>query len=105
MSQIDQVLATARSLQLAGKTPSLALLKAKLKSIPMPVLVLGLQRFKALSVNELDAIEATFSPNQATENTPQVDSDELRVMRQQLKALQLAYNELALRVTKLERQD
>ncbi|MGI2261206.1 hypothetical protein [Shewanella sp. GXUN23E] len=105
MSQIDQVLAAARSLRLAGKTPSLALLKAKLKSVPMPILVQGLQRFKALSEEELEAIEVVPVTSSPANEQPQANLDELMTLRQQLQTLQTAYNELVQRVTKLEQQD
>ncbi|MCL2912955.1 hypothetical protein L2725_04045 [Shewanella corallii] len=103
MSQIDQVLALARSLQLAGKQPSIALLKAKLKSVPMPVLIQGLQRFKSLSAEELAALipQVPVQPNAAVEQNE--EQSELTQLREQVKKLESAYNELAQRVAELER--
>ncbi|MCL1036347.1 hypothetical protein L2750_04185 [Shewanella submarina] len=103
MSQIDQVLALARSLQLAGKQPSIALLKAKLKSVPMPVLIQGLQRFKSLSAEELAALvpQVPMQPNAAAEQNE--EQSELVQLREQVKKLESAYNELAQRVAELER--
>ncbi|MCG9714510.1 hypothetical protein L1D29_17025 [Shewanella insulae] len=60
MSPLEQVLVAARKLSLAGKPPSLALIKASLgNSLPMPILVQGLQRFKAMSADEQAAIVVT----------------------------------------------
>lgn len=49
MSHIDQVLAVARALEASGKVPSLALIKTRLgNSLPLPILIQGLQQFKAM---------------------------------------------------------
>ncbi len=103
MSQIDQVLALARSLQLAGKQPSIALLKAKLKSVPMPVLIQGLQRFKSLSAEELAALVPQVPVQQNAAAEQNEEQSELTQLREQVKKLESAYNELAQRVAELER--
>ena len=65
MSPIEQVLAAAKSIALNGHTPSLALIKGRLGNThPMPILVQGLQQFRAIpksewqSLPELSAIPA-----------------------------------------------
>ncbi|MGL5359171.1 MAG: DNA-binding protein [Shewanella sp.] len=57
MSPIDQVLAAARALEANGKTPSLALLKTRLgSSLPLPLLIQGLQQFKAMPKAERERL-------------------------------------------------
>lgn len=101
MSQITQVIHTARALQIAGKTPSIALLKNKLKSIPMPLLIQGLQQFKAMSQDELNAISLSNSEDHLT---PEIKSqtDEINQLKQKITQLELAYQKLAARLDKLE---
>ncbi len=62
MSPLEQVLAAAKKLYDDGKEPSLALIKTKLgNSIPMRVLIQGLQQFKSLSEQDKQAISSTIS--------------------------------------------
>lgn len=103
MSQIDQVLALARSLQLAGKQPSIALLKAKLKSVPMPALVQGLQKYKSLSEEELAALVPQLPEPQAPASSEPSEAVQIAQLHEQLNQLQADYQALALRVAELER--
>lgn len=57
MSNIDQVLAVARALEASGKEPSLALIKTRLgNSLPLPILIQGLQQFKAMPKAERERL-------------------------------------------------
>ncbi|BDM65334.1 hypothetical protein NFHSH190041_27860 [Shewanella sp. NFH-SH190041] len=102
MSQIDQIVSVARFLQLAGKTPTIALLKSQLKEMPMPLLIQGIQKFKSLSAAELAQISPSAAHNEATSPAANQPSSELDELKQQLHRLQQAYDELAKRVAKLE---
>ncbi|MCE9685121.1 hypothetical protein LZP73_02700 [Shewanella sp. AS16] len=106
MSQIDQVLAAAKALADRGKLPSVALLKAQLSnSIPLPILIKGLQQFKAMPKAEqarlvgqveveAEVIIADSSPEQAVAR-----------LTQELKQLKAAYQQLDARLTRLESQE
>ena len=53
MSPIEQVLAAAKAIANNGHTPSLALIKSRLGNrFAMPILIQGLQQFKALPKSE-----------------------------------------------------
>ncbi len=57
MSSIDQVLAAARALEESGKEPTLALIKSRLgTSLPMPILIQGLQKFKSMPKAERERL-------------------------------------------------
>ena len=102
MSPIEQVLATAKSIASSGKTPSLALIKSRLgKQLPMPILVQGLQRFKALSKEEVAALvfDTTTVDNQEPEQTT---TDTIAALATQITALQLQQLQLIARIEALE---
>ena len=102
MSPIEQVLATAKSIASSGKTPSLALIKSRLgKQLPMPILVQGLQRFKALSKEEVAALvfDTTTIDNQEPEQTT---TDTIAALATQITALQLQQLQLIARIEALE---
>lgn len=101
MSSIDTVLSAAKALNESGKAPSVALLKSKLgNSIPMPLIIQGLQRFKAMSSNELADV-AEFSAPTPIASAISVEQ-QIQSLTEQLKQLQDAYTELQHRVTQLE---
>ncbi|MGL4937427.1 hypothetical protein [Shewanella sp.] len=79
MSPIDQVLAAARALEVSGKTPSLALLKTRLgTSLPLPLLIQGLQQFKALPKAERERlIEPPINPQASAPVTQTVSMTQL----------------------------
>ncbi|QYJ87274.1 hypothetical protein K0I73_06100 [Shewanella mesophila] len=102
MSPIEQVLATAKSIASSGKTPSLALIKSRLgNQIPMPILVQGLQRFKALSKEEIAALafDTTMVDSQAPEQTA---TPTIAALATQITALQSQQLQLIARIEVLE---
>ena len=104
MSPIEQVLAAAKSISINGHSPSLALIKGRLGSrFPMPILIQGLQQFKALPKSEWQNLpELTDIP------TPDHDTDELAgpivQLQQQIDTMQQVINQLTGRVSALEQQ-
>ncbi|GIU33321.1 hypothetical protein TUM4644_33970 [Shewanella colwelliana] len=102
MSPIEQVLAAAKSIASSGKTPSLALIKSRLgKQLPMPILVQGLQRFKALSKEEVAAL-VFDSTNVANQETEQPTPHSIATLVTQVTALQLQQQQLIARIEMLE---
>lgn len=104
MSPIEQVLAAAKSIAINGHTPSLALIKSRLGSrYPMPVLIQGLQQFKALPKSEWQNL-----PELSDIPTPESPSDELASpiaqLQQQVDTMQQLINQLNNRVNELEQQ-
>ncbi|WP_260865087.1 hypothetical protein [Shewanella sp. KCT] len=102
MSPLEQVLVAARKLSLAGKPPSLALIKASLgNSLPMPILVQGLQRFKSMSADEQAAIVVTSSAPasnvQSDDATPTLDQ-----LAEQVARLTANQQALVQRISELE---
>ncbi|WP_417761042.1 hypothetical protein [Shewanella sp.] len=101
-SVIDQIIHTAAKLSQAGITPSTATVKAKMGGkIPMPQLIEGMARFKALSSEEVTQaakvmIGSDDKPSTAAE-TARADD-----IQQQLNQLQHAYKTLSERVAALE---
>ncbi|MCE9678145.1 hypothetical protein LZP69_02905 [Shewanella sp. AS1] len=101
MSPIEQVLNCAKEITLSGKTPSMALLKAKLgNSLPMPVLIQGLQRFKALSKEEVAALH--FKPAVSKESQSDTPMS-LETLQQNIRTLQSQHEVLLNRVAQLEK--
>lgn len=101
MSTIEHVLATAKSIATSGKVPSLALIKAKLgNSVPMPILIQGLQQFKSMSQDLIDQLpEMQVSSEKAKPKDAQAEIAELKQEVTQLKAAYKAMND---RLTLLE---
>ena len=101
MSPIEQVLAAAQKLSLAGKSPSLALIKASLgNALPMPILVQGLQRFKAMSIEDrANIILNNATPPAAT--TPPEEAT-LAALQQEVNRLSTNQETLMARIAKLE---
>lgn len=99
-SVVDQIIHTAAKLALSGTTPSTAIIKAKLGGkVPMPMLIEGMARFKALSAAEV--AKAAQTP----QNAPHIAAEQIEqqhALEQQLAMLQQAYDALAARVTELE---
>lgn len=89
MSPLDQVLAAAKRICDEGRDPSLALIKTKLgTSIPMRVLIQGLQQFKSMSAEDKQAIAShavnaakqeqkpgILSPTEQADKITQLESD------------------------------
>lgn len=102
MTPIEQVLAAAKAIAISGKTPNLALIKSKVgNSIPMPLLVQGLQRFKALSKAEVEAL--TFEKQHLNhESSPDKQDFSLENLQQQVQTLQQQQQVLVARIDALE---
>ncbi|WP_144209810.1 hypothetical protein [Shewanella donghaensis] len=102
MSPIEQVLAAAKSIAIAGHTPTLALIKGKLgKRIPMPTLIQGLQQFKAIPKEQwqdLPDLAAMMEPA-----TTQNSDDPLVMLEQKWQArFELIQNDYDQKITALE---
>ncbi|QYK02506.1 hypothetical protein [Shewanella psychrotolerans] len=102
MTPIEQVLAAAKAIATSGKSPSLALIKSKVgNSIPMPLLVQGLQRFKALSKAEIELL--TFENQQPnSEKIAEKQGVSLENLQQQVHTLQQQQQILVARIDALE---
>ncbi|MCG9696127.1 hypothetical protein [Shewanella sp. Isolate11] len=101
MTPVDQVLAAAKQLLSSGKTPSIALLKSKLgNSVPMPVIIQGLQRFKSLSKSEIAALQSSTDAVQTAQPEPQTIS--LISLNQEIQSLREQQQKLLDRVAQLE---
>ncbi|GIU02584.1 hypothetical protein [Shewanella algidipiscicola] len=102
MTPIEQVLAVAKTIVDSGKTPSLALIKSKLgNSLPMPVLIQGIQRFKALSKEEVAALDASYRLPVVLEQSTSAETA-LAQLQQQVHALTQQQQELINRISALE---
>lgn len=104
MSPIEQVLAAAKSIANNGHTPSLALIKGRLgKSISMPILIQGLQQFKAMPKSEWQNIpELSDIPSADTLSTEQIDP--VTKLQQQVNNMQQLIVQLSHRVNELEQR-
>ena len=101
MSPIEQVLAAAQKLSLKGKSPSLALIKASLgNSLPMPILVQGLQRFKAMSSEDRANIILNNATPAAASKPPEEAT--LAALQQEVNRLSANQETLMARIAKLE---
>ena len=104
MSPIEQVLAAAKSIANNGHKPSLALIKSRLgNSVPMPLLIQGLQQFKALPKSEWQHLpELEAIPPKTTDEQSNSPNDVLAHLNQQIIMMQQHINKLTQRVTQLE---
>lgn len=101
MSPIEQILAAAKSLSIAGKKPSLALIKTKIgNSVPMPILIQGLQQFKAMDASSVEKIPNLDKLPPAT--VPDEARSEIEQLKAELAQLTLAYRNLNARLKQLE---
>lgn len=102
MTPIEQVVAVAKAIVDSGKTPSLALIKSKLgNALPMPVLIQGIQRFKALSKEEVAALDASYHLPAVVEQSASAETA-LAQLQQQVHALTQQQQELINRISALE---
>ena len=102
MSPIEQVISAAKSIAINGHTPSVALIKGRVGKIPMPLIVQGLQQFKALPKSEWQAIADFVAPEQKVAEANEIASIEVIATQQQV--MQQQVNELLQRVALLEQQ-
>ncbi|MGL4476361.1 MAG: hypothetical protein ACRCT7_18215 [Shewanella sp.] len=106
MSPLEQVINQACLLHQAGKTPSLALLKAKIK-MPMPVLVKGLQAFKQLASDEITSraqIPSAPQINPIEAAPTQSLEQQIAELQQQQLAMTTMIEKLTQRITELEQR-
>ncbi|MCL1143398.1 hypothetical protein [Shewanella gaetbuli] len=91
MSQIEQVIAAAKSIAIKGHTPTIALIKSRVGKLPMPAIVQGLQQFKAIPQSEWKNIADVNLDAENADNTPQPTIEELlsnqKTMQQHIQAL------------------
>lgn len=93
MSPLDQVLATARSLEACGKVPSLALIKTRLgSSLPLPILIQGLQQFKSMPKADRERLAELQTISPTTDTPATNDTLTLAVLAERLQ-MQQAYFE------------
>ncbi|MBV7317329.1 hypothetical protein [Shewanella sp. NIFS-20-20] len=106
MSQIEVVINQACQLAQAGKTPTLALIKSKVK-LPMPILVQGLQAFKQLNAQErqqrLSQAQPLLAPQAPASDTLSLEQ-QLAYLRSQQQEMQTTIDALHRRVSQLEQQ-
>ncbi|MFT5235821.1 MAG: hypothetical protein ACI8SK_000042 [Shewanella sp.] len=101
MSPLEHVLAAAKSVANTGKQPSLALIKTKLgNSVPLPILIQGLQQFKSMSSESIAQIQTPDTPLSQSDNTE--ESSELDKLKHDFEQLKNAYQQLSIRVSQLE---
>jgi hypothetical protein len=102
MSAIDSVLGAAKMLADDGKTPSVALLKAKLgNSVALPIIIQGLQRFKAMDGAQQAKILASSSAPQKAEAEITTE-EQIASLARQIQQLQAEQQVLKARLSKLE---
>lgn len=106
---LNQIVMTAYNIERAGKKPSLALLKAKLgHNLPMPSLIDGLQRYRAMSGDELALLQQSMGDTDhkrlTKEKLSQQPSTEqqLAQMLKMFEQLQKRQQQTDERVTQLE---
>ncbi|QIR14964.1 hypothetical protein [Shewanella aestuarii] len=99
MSSIEQVIAAAKAIATNGHTPSVALIKSRVGKVPMPLIVQGLQQFKAMPKSEWQTIPEFQAPvtQQASQDMPSIEE---LLAQQQLMVEQIEM--LIQRVTSLE---
>ncbi|UJF23396.1 hypothetical protein [Shewanella sp. OMA3-2] len=100
MSPIEHVIAAAKAIAINGHTPNVALIKGRVGKVPMPLIIQGLQQFKAIPKSEWQAI-AEFVPNEVSENESQ-NSLSLTEMAEQQNKMQQQLDQLMSRITQLE---
>lgn len=103
MSEIDSVLGAAKMLADEGKTPSVALLKAKLgNTVALPVIIQGLQRFKAMDRTQQAKILAFSCAPQKTDKESTLE-EQIASLTLQVQQLQAEQQVLKDRLSKLEK--
>ncbi|WP_037443280.1 hypothetical protein [Shewanella mangrovi] len=104
-SVVEQVVIIAAKLHQSGITPSTALVKAKFGGkIPLPVLIDGMSRFKAMSDDEIEA--AAHRANESVQNEAKVEqqTDDIAQLKAQMQQLLLSHQQLDARIAALESQ-
>ncbi|WP_299803337.1 hypothetical protein [uncultured Shewanella sp.] len=107
MSPLEKVLNAAKKISDEGRTPTLALIKIKLgNSIPMPILIQGLQQFKSMSAEDRAALSAQFSTtvDSEPEKTPMDHTKKIEKLEQELADLRGEFDLLKTQFNQLEKQ-
>ncbi|RLV57872.1 hypothetical protein D5018_20260 [Parashewanella curva] len=106
MNEINQVLQFAKHLQSSGKTPTTALLKAKLgKTIPMPTILRGLQQFKSLSEKEISELVVENKASEQVSTKANISLEEqVKQLQNQVTQLQSEQTALLKRIEQIEKQ-
>lgn len=99
MSPIEQVIAAAKAIATNGHTPSVALIKSRVGKVPMPLIVQGLQQFKAMPKSEWQTIAEFQSP---VTQTPALDIPSIEELFTQQQLMLKQIETLTHRVTSLE---
>lgn len=96
----NEILSIAKQLTQQGKTPSVALIKAKLtQRVSMPVIIRTLQQFESMGDEQRAALEQTEKPNSdtadATGSAQQISAltERVNTLEQQLATLQSAFEQ------------
>lgn len=100
MSAIDQVIAAAKAIALSGHTPTVALIKSRVGKTPMPMIVQGLQQFKAIPKNEWQNIKDVAPEELGSQEA----TDPMIELTKQFKLMQQQIDALNQRVAQLETQ-
>lgn len=96
-----EILNIAKALHQQGKTPTVALVKAKLsKRVAMPVIIQALQYFNNLSCEQVQSLSNSKLTSQNNE-TPQEDDAVLQDMQKQIDRLSLQVQQLTAQVNQL----
>ncbi len=100
MSPLEQVIAAAKSIAIQGKVPSLALIKTKLgNTVPMPLLIQGLQQFKAMDEKAI----AQLTPLESKQIVAVTqDKSEIVQLKSEVAQLKDAFEQMNQRLAKLE---
>ena len=109
MNQLEQVLVAAKNLALQNKTPTVSMLKSRLNSVPLPILIQGLQKYKSMTVIEIDAIATTQPVPNSDHNeiatTLALDTQlKFQQLEKQYEELKKDYQNLDLRLKELEQR-
>ncbi|MEZ9235246.1 hypothetical protein [Shewanella sp. 10N.286.52.A9] len=110
MSPIEQVLAAAKTIAMNGHTPTMALVKGKLGGkVPMPLLIQGLQQFKAIPKDQWQTLSDLGDALESTKQTANTERQQLEQLFQtQIQQMKADFDKkielLEQRITQLENQ-
>ncbi|OBT09148.1 hypothetical protein A9267_09075 [Shewanella sp. UCD-FRSSP16_17] len=110
MSPIEQVLAAAKTIAMNGHTPTMALVKGKLGGkVPMPLLIQGLQQFKAIPKDQWQTLPDLGDALESTKQTANAERQQLEQLFQtQIQQMKADFDKkielLEQRIAQLENQ-
>ncbi|MCL1067085.1 hypothetical protein L2735_09730 [Shewanella olleyana] len=103
MSPIEQVLAAAKTIALNGRTPTMALVKGKLGGkVPMPLLIQGLQQFKAIPKDQWQTLPDLGNALESTK--PSANSESQLIEQKLLAQMQQMKNEFEAKIDLLKQR-